>query len=72
MTTGEVLVAISEHRGAAEAFAEAITAAEQHRLPHQIQRTIRAAIKTGMCELATEAEAALQRTRWLLAPHRSP
>ncbi|WP_406237710.1 helix-turn-helix domain-containing protein [Nocardia sp. NBC_01009] len=72
VTTGEALAAISEPRAAAEAFAEAVVAAEQHRLPHQIQRTIRAAIKTGMRELAAEAEAALQRTRWLLAPHRSP
>ncbi|MFD0364984.1 XRE family transcriptional regulator [Nocardia sp. GCM10030253] len=72
VTTGEVLVAISEPSAAADAFAEAIAAAERHRLPHQIQRTIRAAIKTGMRELAAGAEAVLQRTRSLLVPHRCP
>ncbi|WP_218023295.1 helix-turn-helix domain-containing protein [Nocardia altamirensis] len=72
VTTGEVLVAIEEPSAATEAFTEAIEAAEQHRLPHQIQRTIRAAIKSGMRQLADEAEAALQRTRWLLGPHRAP
>ncbi|MGW4842449.1 helix-turn-helix domain-containing protein [Nocardia brasiliensis] len=72
VTTGEVLVAIKEPGAATEAFTEAIEAAERHRLPHQIQRTARVAIKSGMRQLAAEADAALQRTRWLLGSHRAP
>lgn len=72
VTTGEVLVAIGQPSAATDAFTEAIEAAEQHRLPHQIQRTIRAAIKTGLRDLAAEAEVALQRTRRLLTPHHNP
>jgi len=44
----------------AEVFTDAIVAAEQHRRPHQIQRTIRAAIRGGMREVAADAEVALQ------------
>ncbi|WP_107654086.1 helix-turn-helix domain-containing protein [Nocardia suismassiliense] len=72
VTTGEVLSAIGESHSAVGAFTEAIAAAEQHRLPHQIQRTIRASIKSGMVDLADEARAALGRTRSLLATQHGP
>lgn len=63
VTTGEVLVAIGDAGTAVSAFTEAIAAAERHRLPHQIQRTIRAAVQNGMQDLVVEGNAALQRTR---------
>ncbi|MBF6412883.1 helix-turn-helix domain-containing protein [Nocardia cyriacigeorgica] len=66
VTTGEVLVAINEPVAATDAFTEAIQAAERHRLPHQIQRTIRATAKAGMREVAEEGQAALKRIRSLL------
>ncbi|WP_218582035.1 helix-turn-helix domain-containing protein [Nocardia cyriacigeorgica] len=67
VTTGEVLAATNQRDGAADAFTDAIRSAEHHRLPHQIQRTIRATVKTGMHELTADAQAALQRIRALLA-----
>ncbi|MBF6082889.1 hypothetical protein IU485_16110 [Nocardia cyriacigeorgica] len=67
MTTGEVLAATNQRDGAADAFTDAIRSAEHHRLPHQIQRSIRATVKTGMHELTADAQAALQRIRALLA-----
>jgi transcriptional regulator with XRE-family HTH domain len=63
VTSGEVLVAINELEGARDAFAEAIGAAEQHRLPHQIQRALRATTDAGMHELRADADAALWRIR---------
>ncbi|MEV6431763.1 hypothetical protein [Nocardia sp. NPDC051463] len=68
VTTGEVFVAINQPADAANAFADAIESAEHHRLPHQIQRTIRATMKADMRGLTAEAQAALKRTRSLLAP----
>lgn len=41
-------------------------ASKQHRLPHQIQRIIRATTNTGMQGLVAEAVAALERLRGLL------
>ncbi|MFJ4656238.1 multiprotein-bridging factor 1 family protein [Nocardia sp. NPDC088792] len=67
VTTGEVLVASHDIEGATDAFVEAIGSAECHRLPHQIQRIIRATAKGGMRELAGEGSAALHRTRTTLA-----
>ncbi|MFE3191595.1 helix-turn-helix transcriptional regulator [Nocardia sp. NPDC059240] len=67
VTTGEVLVANRDAGGAADAFAEAIKSAERHRLPHQIQRAIRATTRAGMLDLADEGVAALQRTRSTLS-----
>ncbi|WP_280421955.1 helix-turn-helix domain-containing protein [Nocardia carnea] len=63
VTTGEVLVAIGDADTAVSAFTEAIAAAERHRLPHQIQRAIRAAAQNGIPDIATEGNAALQRIR---------
>lgn len=54
VTTGEVLIASRDTEGAADAFTEAIKAAERHRLLHQIQRAIRATTKAGMLDLADE------------------
>ncbi|WP_198407051.1 helix-turn-helix domain-containing protein [Nocardia terpenica] len=69
VTTGEVLAAINDPDAATEAFIDAMRSAEHHRLPHQIQRVIRATIKTGMRELTSEAQAALRRIRSSLVPH---
>ncbi|MFX0579557.1 helix-turn-helix domain-containing protein [Nocardia nepalensis] len=66
ITTGEVLVAINEPATAEDAFTTAIDAAERLRLPHQIQRTVRATEKAGMDELATEGRSALERIRSML------
>ncbi|MFI1914535.1 hypothetical protein [Nocardia sp. NPDC020380] len=67
VTTGEVLAANQDIEGAADAFADAIESAERHRLPHQIQRAVRATAKAGMRDLADEAKSALQRTRSTLS-----
>src|SRR5690606_13353341 len=67
VTTGEVLISIGDADTAVFALTEAIAAAERHRLPHQIQRTVRAAAQSGMHDLATEGTAALQRIRATLS-----
>ncbi|MFE3280949.1 XRE family transcriptional regulator [Nocardia sp. NPDC059239] len=67
VTAGEVLVAINEKPSAAAAFSDAIALAELRRLPHQIQRVVRAAIGAEMRELAADAMAALDRLRSALA-----
>ncbi|WBB69090.1 hypothetical protein [Micromonospora sp. WMMD812] len=41
VTTGEVLLACADTSQAEAAFQSAITIAEEHRLPHQIPRTLR-------------------------------
>ncbi|MFI5537542.1 helix-turn-helix domain-containing protein [Nocardia sp. NPDC051900] len=63
VTTGEVLTAVNETDSATDAFVDAIRSAEHHRLPHQIQRVIRATVKSGMHELTSEAQAAMRRIR---------
>ncbi|MFF3568264.1 helix-turn-helix transcriptional regulator [Nocardia jiangxiensis] len=63
VTSGEVLASIGETDTAATVFAEAVQSAERHRIPHQIQRAIRATEKAGMRELAIECSAALERIR---------
>ncbi|WP_051499303.1 helix-turn-helix domain-containing protein [Nocardia sp. BMG51109] len=63
VTSGEVLAAVGETDTAAAAFTDAMKSAEHHRLPHQIQRAIRASAKAGMRELAAEHSAALNRIR---------
>ncbi|MFE9583235.1 helix-turn-helix domain-containing protein [Nocardia sp. NPDC006044] len=68
VTVGEVFAAVNQPADAANAFADAIESAEHHRLPHQIQRTIRATARSGLQDLTHEAQAALERTRSLLAP----
>ncbi|MFB8003162.1 helix-turn-helix domain-containing protein [Nocardia sp. NPDC056000] len=71
VTTGEVLAAVNELDSAAVFFEDAIEDAEHRRLPHQIQRAIRATAQAGLDELATEARAALARIRSLLGSGRS-
>ncbi|GAA3891946.1 hypothetical protein GCM10022243_66100 [Saccharothrix violaceirubra] len=67
VTAGQVLLAAQHQDGAAEAFRTALTAAEVHRLPHQVQRTIRAADDAGLTEITTEGRAALQRFNGIAA-----
>lgn len=67
VTTGQVLLAAGEPDGAREALGTALAAAETFRLPHQIQRTIRAAHVGGFDDLAAEGNAALARLRAVLA-----
>ncbi|WP_249124408.1 helix-turn-helix domain-containing protein [Saccharopolyspora erythraea] len=68
VTSGRVLVEAGDRQGAAEAFRTALRAAEGHRLPHQIQRAIRAAESGNLHGVAAEGTAALQRLRDLLGP----
>ncbi|MGH3925543.1 MAG: hypothetical protein ACRDTT_22250, partial [Pseudonocardiaceae bacterium] len=63
----QVLLAAGEPDGAREALGAALTAAETYRLPHQIQRTIRAANVGGLEDIATDGEAALGRLYTQLA-----
>ncbi|WP_317983908.1 helix-turn-helix domain-containing protein [Nocardia colli] len=67
VTTGEVFTSIHETDAAQDAFADAIRAAETHRLPHQIQRTVRATVKAGLHELTIEGTDVLHRLRSLLS-----
>ncbi len=68
VTTGEVLAAGGEHVGAEDALTAAIATAERRRLPHQLQRAIRVADRSGMVRIGAAGRAALQRLRGLLAP----
>ncbi|SFQ28635.1 helix-turn-helix domain-containing protein [Amycolatopsis rubida] len=68
VTTGEVLAATGDRDGSAEALRAAIATAEQRRLPHQLQRAIRAARRGGLASVADDGFAALRRLRGLLAP----
>ncbi len=68
VTTGQVLLAAHHRDGASEAFRAALVAAESHRLPHQVQRTIRAADGAGLAEIGAEGRAVLQRLTDQLAP----
>jgi tetratricopeptide (TPR) repeat protein len=68
VTAGQFLLAAGELGGADEALRAALRAAEAHRLPHQIQRTIRAAEHAGVDGVAAEGASALHRLRALLAP----
>ena len=63
VTSGEVFAIIGETDTAATAFTEAVQFAERHRLPHQIQRAIRATSKARMRELTIECSVALGRIR---------
>lgn len=67
VTVGRVLLAAGERDGAKEALGIALAAAETYRLPHQIQRTIRAANLGGFEDVAADGGAALARLRALLA-----
>jgi len=68
VTAGQVLLAAHQRDGAEDALRTALAAAEAHRLPHQIQRTIRAAVSGGLVELKADGRAALQRLNALLSP----
>lgn len=68
VTAGLVYLAACDRDGASEVLRTALTAAEAHRLPHQIQRTVRAAQSGGLTEVTTEGQAALLRLNRLLAP----
>ncbi|MEU4254326.1 helix-turn-helix domain-containing protein [Amycolatopsis sp. NPDC026612] len=68
VTAGEILAAAGERAGAEDALAAAIATAERRRLPHQLQRAIRAADRSGMARIGAAGRAALQRLRGLLAP----
>jgi hypothetical protein len=68
VTAGQVLLAARQRDGAEEALRAALAAAESHRLPHQIQRTIRAANDGGLTEVSADGRAALQRLNDLLTP----
>lgn len=68
VTTGEVLAAAGELAGAEEVLLAAVAAAEQRRLPHQLQRVIRAARSGGLAKIDDAGRAALRRLRGLLAP----
>lgn len=66
VTTGQVLLAAGEPDGAREALGAALVAAETFRLPHQIQRTIRAAEVGGLEDVAADGAAALTRLSTLI------
>jgi hypothetical protein len=68
VTAGQVLLAARQRDDAEDALRAALLAAETHRLPHQIQRTIRAADDGGLIEISTSGQLALQRLNALLAP----
>ncbi|MGI8313180.1 hypothetical protein [Saccharopolyspora hattusasensis] len=68
VTSGRVLLETGDRQGAAHAFSTAVRAAEAHRLPHQIQRAIRAAESGHVHDVAADGMAALQRLRDLLGP----
>jgi transcriptional regulator with XRE-family HTH domain len=71
VTAGQVHLAAGDRDGASEALRTALTAAESHRLPHQIQRTIRTAQTGGLTEISADGQAALLRLNKLLAPPES-
>lgn len=68
VTAGQVHLAAGDHDGANDALRTALTAAEAHRLPHQIQRTIRTADDGGLTDISTDGQASLLRLNRLLAP----
>ncbi|GAB2871358.1 hypothetical protein GCM10027200_83980 [Lentzea nigeriaca] len=68
VTAGQVLLAARQRDGAEDALRTALVAAEVHRLPHQIQRTIRAADDGGLAEISAGGRAAVQRLNLLLSP----
>ena len=68
VTTGEVLLACADTPQAQAAFQAAITIAEEHRLPHQIQRTLRACTS----QLSAVGELARQSLERLRIPAPGP
>jgi transcriptional regulator with XRE-family HTH domain len=68
VTAGQVLAAANRSDEAENALRTAIIAAETSRLPHQIQRVIRAAEASQLHEVAANAQAALGRLNEALVP----
>jgi transcriptional regulator with XRE-family HTH domain len=68
VTAGQVHLAAGDRDGAGDALRTALTAAEAHRLPHQIQRTIRTAQDGGFTEISIDGQASLLRLNRLLTP----
>lgn len=68
VTAGQVLIAAGERDAAEDAFRTAVASAESHRLPHQIQRTIRAANEGGLTDIREAGDAVLGRLSDLLGP----
>lgn len=67
VTTGNALLAAQDRNAAEQALRQALTMAEQHRLPHQIQRIIRVAEQGQLAELVAGANASLDRLSAALA-----
>ena len=61
VTAGEVLLASKQRDEAEDAFRQALAAAEVHHLPHQIQRTSRAAELGQLSSVLQDSSAALHR-----------
>lgn len=68
VTTAEILASTGDTTGAEKALHAAMTTAEQRRLPHQLQRAIRAAERGGLTAITTIGHTALQRLPHQLAP----
>lgn len=68
VTAGRIHLAAGDCDGASEALRTALTAAEAHRLPHQVQRAIRVARAGRLAELASDGQDVLSRLTSLLAP----
>lgn len=68
VTAGQVHLSAGDHDGAKEALRTALVAAEAYRLPHQVQRTIRAAEDGHLTAISIDGQAALVRLNRLLAP----
>jgi transcriptional regulator with XRE-family HTH domain len=68
VTSGRVLLEAGDLQSGAVAFRAALRAAEAHRLPHQIQRAIRAAEQGQLHDVVADGKAALQRLCSLLGP----
>jgi transcriptional regulator with XRE-family HTH domain len=68
VTAGEVYLAAGRRDDADNALRSAVTAAEAHQLPHQVQRVIRVARQGQLADLATEANAVVSRLRARLTP----
>jgi hypothetical protein len=68
VTAGQVLLAAGKRDEAKGALHAALTSAESHRLPHQIQRSIRTANDGGLTDISDVGDAALKRLNDLLRP----
>jgi transcriptional regulator with XRE-family HTH domain len=71
VTAGQIHHAAGDHDSAVDAFRAALTAAEHHQLPHQIQRAIRTARDAGLHDLANDASDTLARVSNRFTPPRT-